>query len=277
MIKLNKPLAVFDIESTGLNPRLDRILELAIIKVYPNGNREAFHFRFNPEMPIPSEASAIHRIHDTDVANCPIFRDQAPQLMEIFNGCDLAGFGVARFDIPLLAEEFVRAGYSFNEAGFHVLDAQRIYHKKEPRDLTAAVAFFCGEQLVGAHGAEADAAAALKVIEAQLRKYPDLPKTMAELDQYCNPPRNPAWADRSGRLKWVEGELAINFGVQYIGQKLRDLAQNNKKFMKWILQSDFPSDTKKIIADALEGRFPAPPQNLSAVSSTAALGQKIPH
>ncbi|MBU4200535.1 MAG: 3'-5' exonuclease [Verrucomicrobia bacterium] len=259
MIKLDRPLAVIDIESTGINPRQDRIIDLAIIKVHPDGKRETFTFRFHPEMAIPPESTAIHHITDADVANCPSFREKAPEVITVLNGCDLAGFGAARFDIPLLAEECARAGFDFNADAVRVLDAQRIFHKKEPRDLTAAVAFYCGDLHLGAHGAEADALAALNVLDAQFRKYPDLPQTMEELNTYCNPPRNPTWADRNGRLKWVNGELVINFGAQYIGQKLRDLAQNNTKFLKWILKSDFPSDTKRIVSDALEGRWPTPP------------------
>ncbi|NLB59777.1 MAG: 3'-5' exonuclease [Lentisphaerae bacterium] len=259
ILKLDKPLAVFDIESTGTNPRQDRIIELAIIKLSPNGQSETFTFRINPQIPIPAEATEIHHITNADVADCPSFQEAAPQIMNILNGCDLAGFGVIRFDIPLLAEEFIRAGYNFDPDGFRVLDAQRIYHQKEPRDLTAAVAFYCGQFHLGAHGAEADARATLAVLEAQLNKYKDLPRTLDELNAYCNPPRHPTWADRTGKLKWAEGELVINFGAQFNGQKLRELAQSNAKFLRWILKSDFPSDTKRIVADALEGRFPAPP------------------
>ena len=259
MIKLDKPLAVIDIESTGVNPRQDRIIDLAIVKVHPDGKRETFTFRFHPEMAIPPETTAIHHITDADVANCPSFLEKAPEVIAILNDCDLAGFGVSRFDIPLLAEECARAGFDFNADAVRVLDAQRIFHKKEPRNLTAAVAFYCGDLHPGAHGAEADALAALNVLDGQFRKYTDLPQTMDELNTYCNPPRSPSWVDRNGRLKWVNGEILINFGAQYIGQKLRDLAQNNTKFLKWILKSDFPSDTKRIVADALEDRFPSPP------------------
>ncbi len=259
MIKLDRPLAVIDIESTGINPRLDRIIDLAIVKLHPDGKREIFTFRFHPEMPIPPESTAIHHITDADVANFPSFREKAAAVVEVLNGCDLAGFGVVRFDVPLLAAECARAGFDFNADAVRVLDAQRIFHKNEPRNLTAAVAFYCNEPHPGAHGAEADALAALNVLEAQFKKYPDLPQTMDELNAYCNPPRRPDWADRNGRLKWVNGELAINFGAQYIGQKLRDLAQNNTRFLKWILTSDFPSDTKRIVADALEDRWPTPP------------------
>ncbi len=268
MIKLDRPLAVIDIESTGVNPRLDRIIDLAVVKVYPDGRREIHNFRFHPEVPIPPETTAIHHITDADVAKCPSFREKAAAVVEVLNGCDLAGFGVVRFDVPLLVEECARAGFDFNADAVHVLDAQRIYHKNEPRNLTAAVAFYCGNPHPGAHGAEADALAALNVLESQFQKYPDLPQTMDELNTYCNPPRQPSWADRHGRLKWVNGELVINFGAQYIGQKLRDLAQNNTRFLKWILKSDFPGDTKRIVSDALEGRWPNPPASPAGEDAT---------
>ncbi|MBI2440381.1 MAG: 3'-5' exonuclease [Lentisphaerae bacterium] len=258
-LKLDRPLAVLDIESTGTNPRQDRIIELAIIKLFPDGRREEHVFRVNPEIPIPAEATAIHHIANADIAYAPPFRQLAPQLLEILADCDLGGFGVVRFDIPMLVEEFARAGFQFNPYDRRVADAQQIYHKKEPRDLSAALAFYCGELHPGAHGAAADALATLAVLEAQLQKYTDLPRSMAELDKYCNPPRNPAWADHAGKLKWAQGELVINFGAQNIGRKLKDLARADPKFLKWILKSDFPADTKRIVADALEGRFPAPP------------------
>lgn len=258
-IKLEKPLAVLDIESTGANPRLDRIIDLAIIILFPDGRQERHRFRFNPGIPIPPEATAIHRITNAEVAGCPLFREQAARIFDLLKDCDIGGFGVTRFDMPLLSEEFARAGLDFDDARFRILDAQRIYHRKEPRDLTAALAFYCGESHSGAHGAEADAEASLKVLAAQLQKYSDLPKTLAALDQYCHPPRNPAWADRAGKLRWEQGEIVINFGVQYLGRKLRDLAATNKSFLKWILKSDFPGDTKRVVMDALEGKFPPPP------------------
>lgn len=257
--KLDRPLAVFDIESTGVNPRLDRIIDLAIFKFTPDGHSESHVFRFHPEMPIPAEATAIHHIADADVVGCPPFREKAAQIAELLQDCDLAGFNVARFDIPLLIEEFARAGVGFSDAGRRVLDAQRIFHRKEPRDLTAALAFYCSESHAGAHDAEADVQATINVLKAQFERYADLPHDMTELDKYCNPPRNAAWVDRSGKLKWVGDEIVINFGAQYNGQKLRDLARDNPKFLKWIIKSDFPTDTKKIVGDALESRFPSKP------------------
>ncbi len=256
ILKLKKPLAVFDIESTGLNPRMDRIIDLAIIKLFPDGKIERYAFRLNPEMLIPDEATAIHHITDDDVAGCPPFRELAPRILEVFNDCDFAGFGVVRFDIPLLIEEFARVGINFDDADRHVIDSQRIYHQKEPRDLTAALAFYCGKKHTGAHGAEADARAALNVMESQLQKYTDLPKAVGELDKICRFYRNATWVDRTGKLKWENGEIVINFGVQNRGQKLSHLVLNNAKYLNWLLKSDFPADTKKIVSDALEGKFP---------------------
>ena len=258
-LSLEKPLAVLDIESTGVNPRLDRIIDLAIIKIIPDGNTEHHVFRVNPEIPIPLESTAIHNISDSDVANCPTFKELAPQIMKILDGCDIGGFGVIRFDIPLLIEEFSRAGLSFDDADFRVIDVQRIYHKKEPRNLSAAMLFYCDKPHISAHSAEPDALAALYVLKAQLQKYPDLPETIDGLDKYCHPPRDSRWVDRTGKLKWVNGEIVINFGVQCRGKKLRDLAENNIKFLQWLLKSDFPSDTKKNVSDALEGKYPENP------------------
>jgi DNA polymerase-3 subunit epsilon len=259
ILNQKRPLAFIDIESTGANPRQDRVIELAIIKIMPDGSRAKHVFRCNPGIIIPAEAEAIHHISNADVTDAPLFPDIAPKVFEILGNCDLAGFGIMRFDIPLLTEEFARSGFSFPADDCRVVDAQQIYHKKEPRDLSAALAFFCGEEHVNAHGAEADALAAIKVLEAQLKKYQDLPQTLDELSRLCVPKRDATWADKNGKLKWVNGEITINFGVQYKGQKLRDLALNNTKFLKWILKSDFPCDTKQIVCDALAGKFPVAP------------------
>lgn len=256
-LKLDRPLAFIDIESTGANPRVDRLIDLAIIKCLPDNTREEHSFRVNPGIPIPPETTAIHGISNADVAEAPLFIKVAPQIHSILFGCDLAGYNVLRFDLVLLAEEFARAGLAFDENAVRVVDVQRIFHKKEPRDLTAAVAFFCGESHSGAHSAMADTQATLKVFEAQLQRYSDIPRDLEALDSYCRPPRNPNWADKSGRLIWENGELLINFGAKNKGRNVKDLAQTNRQFLKWMLTSDFPSDTKRIITLVLEGKFPA--------------------
>jgi DNA polymerase-3 subunit epsilon len=259
MLKLitDRPLAIFDIEATGINPRGDRIVDLAIVVIAPDGKREQFSWRFNPERPIPPEASAIHGIYDKDVKFSPKFRDKAQDVARVLNNCDLAGYNLLHFDIPMLAEEFLRAAVPFTAEGRRIIDAQRVFHKREPRDLSAALRFYCGELHMGAHGAMDDVLATVRVIEGQFEKYKDLPRDIAELDRYCNP-RDPSWLDTTGKLKWSEGEIIINFG-RYAGRKLRELAKTEPNFLKWMLNKNFPRDVTDVIEDALKGKFPAPP------------------
>jgi DNA polymerase-3 subunit epsilon len=159
--------------------------------------------------------------------------------------------------MPMLAEEFVRAGVPFDVENRRVIDAQRIFHRREPRDLTAGLHFYCGEMHLDAHGAEADALATVRVLEGQFERYPDLPREMDALHDYCNP-RDPNWVDRLGRLKWSKGRVVLNFGKRK-GTPLQDLVEKDPGFIKWMLRSDFPRDTLKIVEDAIEGRWPEPP------------------
>ena len=255
--KLNRPVAFFDIEATGKNPRADRIVELAIIKLMPDGGREEHVFRVNPERPMSAEVIAIHGITDADVKDCPTFAQIAPKVLEILRNCDLGGYNLLHFDIPMLIEEFARLGMKFDDGDRAVVDAQRIYHKREPRDLSAALSFYCGELHLGAHGALDDVLATIRVLEGQLDRYTDLPQDMESLDAYCNT-REPSWVDRSGKLKWADGEVVLNFGKN-AGKKLRDYVQFEPSYLKWLLKSDFPRDTKDIVQNALEGKYPAPP------------------
>ncbi|MGI5868039.1 MAG: exonuclease domain-containing protein [Kiritimatiellia bacterium] len=263
-IALDRPLAIFDLESTGLNPRTDRILELSVIRIPVKGPHKTKTWLINPGIPIPLETIAIHGISDEQVRNCPKFVDVADEILEFFKGCDLGGFGIGRFDIPMLEEEFLRVGKSFDANGRRQFDAQRIYHKREPRDLTAALRFYCDEEHVDAHGAEADAIATLKVLQGQFARYPDLPTDPDELDRLINE-RDPFFLDRDGKLRWLDGEITINFGKKK-GAKLCDLVIEDPGYLKWILNADFARDTKDIVRDALEGRWPPPP----AVTPTSA-------
>jgi DNA polymerase-3 subunit epsilon len=255
--RLDRPLVIFDIEATGANPRTDRIVELAAIRLAPDGTSQRHVWRINPQRPIPAEATAIHGIRDEDVASCPTFLHKAAEIAAVFEDADLAGYNAVRFDIPMLAEEFVRAHYPFVSEGRRVLDAQRIFHRKVPRDLTAALSYYCGEMHLDAHGAVADAEATLRVLQAQFERYPDLPLDMEALDAYCSP-RNPDWADRAGRLRWQDGEIVLNFGKRQ-GESLRRLLREDPGFVNWMLRSDFPGDTKTILRQAMEGKWPAPP------------------
>jgi DNA polymerase-3 subunit epsilon len=256
-IQLDRPLAVFDVESTGLNPRTDRIIELAVVRVPVKGEPVTKTWLINPGVPIPLETIAIHGISDDLVKDCPKFADVADEILRFFGGCDLGGFGMGRFDIPILEEEFIRVGKSFDPNGRRQFDAQRIFHKREPRDLTAALKFYCDEEIVDAHAAENDAIATLKVLQGEFRKYDDLPTDPDELDRLINE-RDPFNLDREGKLRWVDNEVTINFGKKK-GEKVRDLVIDDPNYLKWILRGDFPRDTKEIIEDAIAGKWPAPP------------------
>lgn len=258
-IKLDRPLIVFDIESTGISPRADRIVELAAIRIEPDGSQHKGYWLLNPEVPIPVETIAIHGITDEIVSTCPTFKEKAHEILAFFGEADLSGFNAGRFDIPMLAEEFKRAEIHFDPERRRLLDAQRIFHSREPRDLSAALRFYCETEHTDAHGAEADVQATLEVLLGQFRRYPDLPRDMETLDRLLNP-RDPFNADRSGRLRWVSNELTINFGRKK-GEKLRDLVTSDPGFIKWIMKNDFPQDTRKICEEALQGRFPPPPES----------------
>lgn len=255
--KLDRPLAVIDIESTGPIPRSDRIIDLAVIRIDLDGRRETRTYRVNPGVPIPEETTRIHGITDADVAGSPPFASIAPAVFALLDACDLAGYNSTRFDVPMLVEEFLRAGLTFDVERRRLIDAQRIFHRKEPRDLTAALAFYCGETHTGAHGAEADALATLRVFEGQYQRYPDLPVDMDRLHDFCNP-RRPGWVDRAGRLKWAGGEVVLNFG-QKKGLSLRTIVRDDPAFIRWMLRSDFPTDTRQIVEDAMRGKWPTPP------------------
>ena len=258
-LKLVRPLVVFDIESTGVSPRKDRIIELAAIKLMPDGEEIPKFWLMNPGVPIPPETTAIHSISDEIVKDCQTFADKAEEIFEFFRGCDLSGFNADRFDIPCLEEEFARVGMAFAPSARKHVDVQRIYHKKEPRDLSAAVRFYLGRNHDGAHGAEADTRATLEVLKAQMAKYSDLPATVDEMDEYLVP-HDPMNADRAGTLRWKDGELTINFGKKK-GESLKKLLLNEPNYLKWILKGDFDTEVRMIIKDLLDnGRLPPAPQ-----------------
>ena len=258
-LQLDRPLVVFDIESTGVNARQDRIIELAAIRVETDGAETERCWRLNPGVPIPSETTAIHGISDDMVKDCPTFADKADEIEAFFRGCDLSGFNSDRFDVPCLEEEFARVGRNLGACDRRHVDVQRIYHKMEPRDLTAAVRFYCGRDHKGAHGAEADARATLDVLKAQLEKYADLPKTTAEMDEYLVP-RDPLNADRTGLIRWQNGAWCVNFGKKK-GTPLKELFLHEQNFLKWFVKGNFETDARMIVQDLLErGVLPPAPK-----------------
>lgn len=253
-LQINRPLAFIDIETTGLNPNADRIVELTVLKIYPNGDEDLRSKRTNPEIPIPSSATAIHGITDENVANEPTFKQYAKNLLEFLNDCDLAGFGIMKLDLPLLEAEFKRAGLEFNRKGRSIIDALTIYHQLEPRNLEAAYKQYCGKVLGNAHSSHADVKAALEVLEGQLNAHPELPKEVNELHTLCNPDES-NWVDSSGKLLWRDGEVTINFG-KHKGKTIKELKQLEPDFLIWMTKAEFPHDVKEIISKALSGIFP---------------------
>ncbi len=240
-LKLTKPIIFFDLETTGTNITHDRIVEISLIRISPDGTEMEKSRRINPEMPIPAEATAIHHITDEDVANAPTFKQVAKDLAKIFTGCDIAGFNSNRFDIPMLDQEFQRAGVKFDFSKPRMIDVQTIFHKKEQRTLVAAYKFYCGKDLDGAHSATADTRATYEVLKAQLDRYADLPNDMASLSEYSSQNRN---VDLMGRLIYNdEGVEIINFG-KYKGSPAEEVLKRDPGYFNWVMQGDFPQNTK---------------------------------
>lgn len=267
-IKIDRPLCFLDIEATGVTPRADRIIELAIVKIAPDGSETAKEWLLNPEVPIPIETVAIHGITDEIVTNCPRFADAALEIRAFIGDADLGGFNLTRFDIPMLCEEFARAGVAFEAESRRILDAQKIFHAREPRNLAAALAFYCGREHTDAHGAAADTRATIDVVIGQFKRYTDLPADLEALDRLFNP-RDPFNADRAGRFRWIDGRLTVNFGKKK-GTLVEDLIKNDPGFLKWIARSDFPLETRTIAENALKGILPEPPRPKAAATAPAA-------
>ncbi len=240
-LSLKRPIVFFDLETTGTNISHDRIVEISLVKVMPDGTEIVKTRRVNPEMPIPAEATAIHHITDEDVRNEPTFRQIAKSLAQIFTGCDIAGFNSNRFDIPLLDQEFQRADVDFDFGKARFIDVQTIFHKKEPRNLTAAYSFYCGKNLEDAHSASADTMATYEVLKAQLVRYEDLPLDVAELSEYACQNRN---VDFVGRLIYDDlHREVINFG-KYKGRVAEEVLKADPSYYTWIMNGDFTKNTK---------------------------------
>ena len=220
-LKLDRPLIVFDIESTGVNPRQDRIIELAAVKLHPDGREETKTWLLNPTVKIPPETTAIHGITDEIVRDCPTFFEMAEDIDHFFDGCDLSGFNADRFDIPCLEEEFARVGRDFGASRRRHVDVQRIYHKMEPRDLTAAVRFYLGRDHLAPH--------------------------------------DPLNADRQGMIRWINGAWCINFGKKK-GSKLATLLATERNYLRWIVNGAFDTEVRQIVSSFIEkGVLPPPP------------------
>lgn len=244
-LNLKNPIVFFDLETTGTNITHDRIVEISVLKVFPNGKQDIKTKRINPEMPIPAESTAIHGITDEDVKDAPTFRQVAKSLADQIEGCDLAGFNSSRFDIPLLAEEFLRVGLDVDFSKKKLIDVQIIFHKKEQRTLEAAYRFYCDKNLEDAHSAEADTLATFEVLKAQLDKYDDLPNDMAKLaEEYSFFNDN---VDLAGRIIRNENGIEVfNFG-KHKGKPVSEVLRVEPSFYAWMMDADFPLNTKQVL------------------------------
>lgn len=241
-LNLKRPIVFFDLETTGTNITNDRIVEISVVKVLPDGSEIVKTRRINPGCPIPAEATAVHHITDKDVKNEPEFRKVARSLADFFAGCDIAGFNSNRFDIPLLDQEFQRAGVDFDFSKARFVDVQTIFHKKEQRTLVAAYKFYCGKDLGDeAHSAAGDTMATYEVLKAQLDRYEDLPNDIEALSEFSSQNRN---VDFMGRLIYDEQRReVINFG-KYKGRLAEEVLKNDPGYYSWIMQGDFTKNTK---------------------------------
>jgi len=243
-LNLNKPICFFDLETTGINISKDRIVEIAILKVYPDGKEEGKTWVVNPEMPIPAEVTAIHGISDEDVKDKPTFKELSKDIYNMIKDSDLGGFNSNRFDIPLLAEEMLRAEVDFDMKNTRSVDVQTIFHKMEQRTLTAAYKFYCDKNLEDAHSAAADTKATFEVLKAQLSKYGELENDTKFLAEFSSRKK---FADFAGFIVFnKKGEECFSFG-KHKNKRVIDVMENEPGYFGWLLNADFPLYTKKVL------------------------------
>lgn len=245
MLQLTKPLAFIDLETTGINLGTDRIVEIAIVKLLPDGTRSIKRKILNPGIPIPKTASDVHGITDEMVKDAPTFKQVAHEIKQTLDGCDIAGYNSNRFDIPLLMEEFLRAEVDFELKGRRLLDVQQIFHKMEQRTLSAAYRFYCNKNLEGAHGAETDAAATLEILEAQLQRYPELGNT---IDSVLKVIGEDVIVDFARRFTMENGVEVFNFG-KFKGRPVAEVLKAEPQYYDWMMKGDFPQHTKQKLTE----------------------------
>ncbi|MBO5807583.1 MAG: 3'-5' exonuclease [Bacteroidaceae bacterium] len=243
-LNLKKPIIFFDLETTGTDISKDRIVEICYIKVLPDGREVEYSKRVNPGMHIPESASAVHGIYDDDVKDCPAFKEIAREIAAEFEGCDIAGFNSNRFDLPLLAEEFLRAQVDIDLSRMRAIDVQVLYHKREPRTLSAAYKFYCGSELENAHSALADTRATYEVLKAQLSHYSDMENDMEALSKESSFNNS---VDFAGRIVYDENGCEVfNFG-KYKGMPVEAVLVRDPGYYGWMMNGDFTLNTKQVL------------------------------
>ncbi|MBQ2007466.1 MAG: ribonuclease H-like domain-containing protein [Alistipes sp.] len=245
-LNLKRPIVFFDLETTGVDTAKDRIVEVSMIKIMPDGEEIVRTRRINPQMHIPEQATAIHGITDDDVKDCPTFAQVAKSMAQFIDGCDFGGFNSNRFDLPMLVEEFLRAGVDVDFRRRRFVDVQNIFHKMEQRTLVAAYKFYCDKNLEEAHSAEADTRATYEVLMAQLDRYPELQNDVAALADFSERGQT---ADFAGRIGYNDKqEEVFNFG-KYKGRRVEDVFREEPSYYAWMMNGDFPLYTKKVITE----------------------------
>lgn len=249
-MELERPLAVFDLETTGVRIGHDRIVQIAVVRMMPDGTREKWQSLVNPEMHIPEEATAIHGISNADVSDAPVLAELSTEVLRQFEGCDLCGFNVLRFDLPFLSEELYRAGTSWDTSSLRVIDALRIYHHFERRDLSAAARFYLDREHAGAHDALADVEMTADVLLAQLERYADLPKDAAALGEFCGDRKRAP--DAAGKLQFDDhGGVCLSFG-KYKGWTIENIGRNDPGYMQWLMtKAELPGSTLAVMKNVL--------------------------
>lgn len=245
MLKITRPLAFIDLETTGVNLGLDRVIEIGMIKVLTDGNNSVKRKLINPEMPIPAAATEIHGISDEMVKDAPTFKQVAHEIRQFLDGCDLGGYNSNRFDIPLLMEEFLRVEVEFDMKGRKLIDVQKIFHMMEQRTLSAAYKFYCAKTLEGAHGAEVDARATMEILEAQVERYPQMGNTIESILKFTG---EDVIVDFARRFVMEKGVEVFNFG-KYKGRAVADVLKAEPQYYDWMMKGDFPLHTKQKLTE----------------------------
>lgn len=253
-LELDKAIVFFDLETTGLDLQNDRIVQFAFLRIETSREQKEWLELVNPGIPIPVEASRIHGIKDDDVRQCPLLSEYAPAIKSFIRDCDFAGFNIAGFDVPMLCAEMERAGEPLDMEQRRIIDVKVIYHRREPRDLSAAYRFYCGREHDDAHDALSDVRATLAILEAQLERYGDLPQQTAALHDYCSS-GDSRFVTRDRKLYWRHNEAYFSFG-KHRGRSLKEISEEDRDYLMWMLRGDFPDQTQEVIRRALEGDLP---------------------
>ena len=243
-LQLTKPLVFFDLETTGLNIVTDRIVEISLLKVFPDEHEEKMHFLINPEIPISEQAAAVHGITDNDVKDAPVFKSVGKEIAAFMKDCDIAGYNSNKFDIPLLAEEFARVDIDFDWTKSRFVDVHVMFLKKEPRTLSAAYQFYCNKELEHAHSADADTYATFEILKSQIEKYSDIENNIDFLSEFTAQNKN---VDFAGRIIYNDKKVEVfNFG-KYKGQSVEEVFQKDPGYYGWMMNGEFHSHTKQVI------------------------------